>query len=174
MLRVMCLVAVSFALFGCSSNHPPLETVNRVDLERYVGLWYEIAAIPQRFQRGCVCTTAEYTLTDKYVKVVNTCRDETPDGRIRTAEGKAFPAQQGDNSKLKVQFFWPFRGDYWIVELGENYEYAAVGAPGRDYLWILSRTPTMDPELYNDIKNRLKARHFPVEQLVMTRQDCLP
>ena len=159
-------------LFSCSKSHAPLETVADVDIERYMGKWYEISAIPQRFQRGCFCTTAEYELKDGKVSVLNSCRKDARDGELKTAEGKAFVANEGDNSKLKVQFFWPFRGDYWIVELGDNYEYAAVGAPGRDYLWILSRTPQMEEALYNDIVSRLKAKLFPVDELVKTDQGC--
>jgi len=171
-LQYSFLAACCCLLFSCSKSYAPLETVADVDIERYMGKWYEISSIPQSFQRGCFCTTAVYELKDGYVSVLNSCRKDARDGKLNTAEGKAFVANEGDNSKLKVQFFWPFRGDYWIVELGENYEYAAVGAPGRNYLWILSRTPQMEAALYDDIVSRLKAKQFPVEELVITDQGC--
>lgn len=171
-MKYLLIISLVVLLISCSGKHPPLETATHVDLEKYAGKWYEISSIPQRFQRGCTCTTAEYEINGDHVSVINTCRDERKDGELRTAEGKAFVANKGDNSKLKVQFFWPFKGDYWIVELGDNYEYAAVGAPGRDYLWILSRTPQMEDALYQDLLERLEAKKFPIDQLQVTDQHC--
>jgi apolipoprotein D and lipocalin family protein len=156
-----------------AAQDKPLSTVPSVDLQRYMGVWYDIASFPQRFQKGCHCTTAEYVMTDKgYVKVVNTCRRDSPEGKVTVANGKAFVVEGTGNAKLRVQFFWPFRGDYWIIDLAEDYSYAVVGEPGRDYLWILSRTPKMDDDLYAAIVGRCAEKGFDVNRLVRTDQSC--
>jgi len=151
----------------------PLETVPSVDLQKYMGKWYEIAAFPQRFEKGCHCTAAEYEMTDKgYVRVINTCRKDSPDGKVSQAKGKAFVVKGSNNAKLRVQFFWPFRGDYWIIDLAEDYGYAVVGAPDRKYLWILSRTPQMDPVLYQNIVDRVARKGFDISKLARADQSC--
>jgi apolipoprotein D and lipocalin family protein len=164
-------------LAGCSflgfTKYPPLEVVPHVDLHRYLGTWYEIASFPAWFQKGCFCTKAEYSLReDGLIKVVNTCRKNGPDGKIDRAEGKAFIVPGSNNAKLRVQFFWPFRGDYWILDLDEQYSYAVVGVPSREYCWILSRTPEMNPDLYLTLVQRLKAKGFDVSRFQRTFQPC--
>ena len=155
----------------CNAMSQPLETVPYVDLERYAGLWYEIASYPQRFQRGCHRTTAEYTLSDRgHVVVVNRCNRDSIDGRQSSIRGRAFVQQDSGNAKLKVQFFWPFRGDYWIIDLAEDYSYAVVSHPNRNYLWILSRTPVMEEEVYRGILERLKDKGFDLNRLEKTSQ----
>jgi apolipoprotein D and lipocalin family protein len=150
---------------------PPLQTVPRVDLSRYTGTWYEIASFPQSFQEGCTGTTATYTLRDDGdISVVNRCRKGSLQGEEDSAEGVARVADPTSNAKLEVSFFWPFWGDYWIIDLGSDYEYAVVGHPGRDYLWILSRTPTMDGGTYRGILSRLRAKGYPLDRLRKTLQ----
>jgi apolipoprotein D and lipocalin family protein len=139
------------------SKRNPLPTVPYVDLERYAGKWYEIASFPQRFQKGCHSTTAEYTLTDEgYVVVENRCNKDAIDGKPTYIKGKAFVVPNTGNSKLKVQFFWFFKADYWIVDLAPDYSYAAVSHPSRKYLWILSRQPEMHPTTYQELLERLQ------------------
>jgi len=174
-MKIKTLIIMSFTLFSfaCNKNSIPLETVPQVDLKKYMGKWYEIATIPQKFQKGCVCTTAEYTLTDQgYVKVVNTCRKETPNGEIKQIEGKAFADKKSNGAKLKVQFFWPFKGKYWIIQLANDYSWAVVGHPKRKYLWILSRTPEMNEETYQSIIEKLKEQKYDTNLLVRTNQNC--
>lgn len=150
---------------------PPLQTVSKVDLSRYTGTWFEIASYPQRFQKGCTATTATYTLRDDgEISVVNRCRKGSLQGEEDSAEGRARVVDATTNAKLEVTFFWPFWGDYWIVDLGQNYEYAVVGHPGRDYLWILSRTPTMEESVYQGILNRLQTKGYPLDRLQKTLQ----
>ncbi|MBM3311604.1 MAG: lipocalin family protein [Candidatus Aminicenantes bacterium] len=167
-------LALGFALtLAAAQKTRPLETVPAVDLDKYMGTWYEIAAFPQKFQKGCHCTTAEYARTDKgYVRVVNSCRKDGPSGKLTTAKGKAFVVKNSGNAKLRVQFFWPFRGDYWIIDLAPDYSFAVVGAPDRDYLWILSRAPQMDESLYREIVGRCAAKGFDIKRLVKTDQSC--
>ena len=105
-----------------SSNAQTLKTVQNVDLNKYSGKWYEIASYPQRFQKGCHCTTAEYTLSEKgYVIVINRCKKDSINGKQPFIQGKAFVVKNSGNAKLKVQFFWPFRGKYWIIDLSNDY-----------------------------------------------------
>lgn len=148
-----------------------LQTVPFVDLNKYTGKWYEIASFPQRFQKGCNCTTATYTLSDKdFVVVENRCNKDSVTGKISYIKGKAFVVKNSGNAKLKVQFFWPFRAKYWIIDLADDYSYAVVSHPNKKYLWILSRTATLNPTIYNGILNRLKEKGFDLSLLKTTTQ----
>ena len=168
----LLLIALAMGLPGASAADPrPLETVPSVDLARYAGTWYEIASFPQRFQKGCTGTTATYTLrNDGMVEVLNRCARDSLNGRVTVARGKARVVDKRTNARLKVSFFWPFWGDYWIIDLGRDYEYAVVGHPSRKYLWILSRTPTMDGATYAAILERLGAQGYDTSRLVRTLQ----
>jgi len=155
------LVSLFFFAFTTTSMAQTLQTVPYVDLNKYAGKWYEIATYPQRFQKGCHCTTAEYTVTDKgYVIVENRCNKDSINGKESYIKGKAFVVENSGNAKLKVQFFWPFKGKYWIIDLADDYSYAVVGHPSRKYLWILSRTPTMDDALYESILVHLETMGY--------------
>ena len=174
-LIVMTLAGIWVAAVAARAEekYPPLETVPQVDLARYMGKWYEIAAFPQRFQKGCHCTTAEYEMTDKgYVRVINTCLKDGPQGKVKAAKGKAFVVEGSGNAKLRVQFFWPFRGDYWIIDLAQDYSCAVVGDKTQKYLWILSRTPRMDEVLYQEILARVKEKGFDIGRLRKCDQSC--
>ena len=139
-----------------------------VELEKYLGKWYEIAHLPAKFQEGCDETTATYTLSkDGGISVLN---QATKDGKMKQAKGKAKVVDKNSNAKLKVTFFWPFYGDYWIIKLGNNYDYSVVGTPNRKYLWILSRTPQMDDNLYSQIIEYVKSKGFDTNKLIKTFQ----
>lgn len=162
-------------LSGCASKHPPLPTVDHVDLERYLGTWYEIARYPAPFQEGCVATSATYSPhEDGGIRVINRCRVETLDGEEREAEGRAKIVDEDTSAKLKVTFFWPFYGDYWVLGLGEEYDWALIGEPSRRYLWILSRTRQMDPALFDEIIGRLPALGYDPGRLLITPQPESP
>jgi len=149
----------------------PLKTVPYVDLGRYTGVWYEIARYPNNFQRGCVGSRATYTLRDDgNISVLNECYDKAFDGKLRFAKGKAWVVDKETNAKLKVSFFWLFAGDYWIIDLGKDYEYAVVGHPKRKYLWILSRTKEMDAVVYEGILSRLQEKEYDTSKLMRTLQ----
>lgn len=175
MRRTMLALLAALGLAGCAATTterlglPELRTVGRVDLQRYLGTWYDIASFPQRFQEGCTGTTATYALRDDGdIDVVNRCRKGSLDGEEDVAEGRARVVDPKTNARLEVSFFRPFWGDYWIIDLGADYEYAVVGHPGRDYLWILSRTPTMDAAVYDGILARLREQGYEVERLRRT------
>jgi len=151
----------------------PLQTVPHVDLKKYAGKWYEIAAFPQRFQKGCICTTAEYTLTDEgFVIVENRCIRTDRNNRESYIRGRAFVQQNSGNAKLKVQFFWPFKGKYWIIDLAVDYSYAVVSHPNKKYLWILCRHPKMNGPVYEAITGRLAEQGFDLSKLKRTEQHC--
>ena len=153
------------------AQHPELQTVPHVDVKKYSGKWYEIASFPQIFQKGCHCTTAEYTMTDKgYLIVENRCNRDSINGKPSYIKGKAFVEKNSGNAKLKVQFFFPFRAKYWIIDLADDYSYAVVSHPNRKYLWILSRTPKMSDAVYQKILTRLKERGFDLAKLQVTQQ----
>lgn len=144
---------------------PPLQTVERLDVERYLGRWYEIASIPMFFTRGCADTTATYVKRDDGdIDVVNRCvKNGAPSettGRLRAAD-----ASRG---KFKVSFFRPFWSDYWVIDLDANYAWAVVASPGRDAVWILSRTPTLPSDVHAGILERLKLQSIETERLVRT------
>ena len=158
-------IALLIVLLGASSiraaEEQSLEVVESVDLERYLGRWYEIASYPMYFQRGCTATTADYSLRDDgLIKVINSCRKGSLDGKLKQAKGRAKVVDTATNAKLKVSFFGPFWGDYWIIDLDPDYQWAVVGGPKRKYLWILSRTPQMDPALFDEIIARLPAKGY--------------
>lgn len=166
----VCMPFLVLIFAGCGPNKP-LATVTSVDLNRYAGKWYEIASFPQRFQKGCHCTVAEYTPTNEgYIEVFNSCRKDSINGKLSTAKGKAFIEEGSGNAKLEVQFFWPFRGKYWIIDLADDYSYAVVGHPNRDYLWILSRTPHISDSLYHEILLRISNMQFDTLRLQKTKQ----
>jgi apolipoprotein D and lipocalin family protein len=169
-LAIIALLGIGAGIraHAVSSGFPPLRTVERVDLTLYLGKWYEIARLPNRFQKGCAASSAEYSLRDDgEISVINTCRDGK-DGSLRQVKGRAWSIDADGNARLKVSFFWPFRGDYWIIELGKEYEYAVVGTPDRKYLWVLGRTETMDDELYAAIMQRVRLQGF--ETMLVVRE----
>ena len=156
----------------------PIQPVAKVDLNRYAGKWFEIALLPNRFQAMCVAdTTADYApLSDGNIQVTNRCRNA--EGKIEEAVGVA-RNDRGDtgNAKLKVRFapwwlgFLPqVWGDYWVIELDASYRYSVVSEPSRKFLWILSRTPTMNDTVYQDIVMRLQTKGFDTARLSRTPQ----
>lgn len=165
------LAAIAITLAACTSTSQPAATpatVARVDLARYTGKWYEIASKPMIFQKGCQATTAEYTANpDGTIKVENTCRKEG--GEIAKAVGRAKVIPGTGNAKLKVNFFGPFWGDYWVLALDEkNYGHALVGGPDRKYLWILSRSPTLDAPTFSKLTAIAQAQGYDLSDLAKT------
>jgi apolipoprotein D and lipocalin family protein len=171
MMKTTCLLALFAVGFACTVSRGPdygEQTVARVDLERYMGKWYEIASFPAWFQRDCFCTTAEYELSGDHVWVKNSCRKGSSIGELDVATAKAFAVAGSNNARLKVQFFWPFKGDYWIIALDDNYRYAMVGHPGKEYLWILSRTPEMPEDVYRSMVETARGKGYDVTKLKKT------
>lgn len=167
---ITLLMFTGFAAMALEGRKDDLDVVPSVDLNRYVGRWYEIARLPNGFQKKCADTvSANYTLrADGKIEVLNRCRKAS--GEFTTAKGKAKIVDKKTNAKLKVTFFWPFYGDYWILDLGPNYEYAVVGEPDRKYLWILSRSPQMDEALFQELLQKMAGKGFNTEKIIRTTQ----
>lgn len=141
-----------------------------VETAKYMGKWYEIARLPNRFEKGCDGVTAEYALhKDGTVSVVNTCRKGGPEGPARTASAKAWRVDPS-GSRYKVSFFRPFKAPYWIIELDPQYRWAAVGHPDRKYLWILSREKTLPPGVEKDLLAKLQALGYDTSRLERPKQ----
>lgn len=174
-IAVTALPLMTVGLSGCATGapflFPPLETVDSVDVERYLGKWFEIARYPVSFEEGCVGVTAEYALRDDgRIRVLNTCIEGTLDGPVRTIEGTGRVIEEETNAKLAVSFFGPFEGPYWILMLDEDYQWAVVGEPSRSTLWILSRTPQLDEDTLDMISAALPDLGYDPERLIMTPQ----
>jgi lipocalin len=151
-----------------------LTTVPGVDIRKYAGKWYEIARLPNSFEEGLICVTAEYTLRDDgKITVVNSGRNEDDYTNVSNIKGKAWVPDPDEPGRLKVQFFWPFAAPYYIFHLDqENYQYALVGTPSRKYLWILSRTKEMEGNLYRELVEIARQNDFATSQLLKVKQDC--
>jgi apolipoprotein D and lipocalin family protein len=173
---IVCGAVTLLFLSACLSSGrertSPLQVVASVDLKRYTGDWYEIARFPHRFQEGCVGSRATYSLRDDgMVTVLNQCYEGSFSGKLRTAKGKAWVVDEQTKAKLRVSFFWPFSGAYWIIDLGKDYEFAVVGHPDRTYLWILSRAKTMDEKTYREILGRLEVQGYDTARLIRSVQE---
>lgn len=145
--------------------------VKDFDIERYLGTWYEIARYDHKFERGLVGVTATYSFRDDgKIKVLNSGFKESLNGKRSDAIGKAKIRNPDEPAKLKVSFFWFFYADYFVLELGENYQWAAIGSSSDSYLWILSRTPQMDESLYNELLNTLTNRGYDINKLIKIEQ----
>ncbi len=170
-LAICVLFVLGIVLFACRSGQN-LPVVASVDLTRYQGRWYDIASIPLRFSQHCTCTFAEYTADSSgHVRVYNECLNSKT-GKTDSIRGKAFPVKGSNNARLKVQFFWPFRGDYDIIDLDSNYTLAMVGSPNRKTLWILSRTPVIPESRYLQCLEKAASLGFDTSQLRRTPQVC--
>lgn len=166
-MRLFILSLISLFFFGCSTHYAPLKTVEKVELNSYLGTWYEIARYEHFFEKGCVDAKATYSLKENGdINVLNECIKE---GEPTQAKGVAY-ATDACNSKLKVSFFRPFYGNYWVLMLGDNYEYALIGEPSREYLWILSRTPKISEDLKEKILKKLPEFGYTSDKLIWTEQ----
>jgi apolipoprotein D and lipocalin family protein len=170
-MRLVMFLAVA-ALAACSqqpvyrTSTEPLPVAS-VDLERYLGLWYEQARLPNSFEEGCQDVTAEYgTRDDGLISVTNTCIEA--DGESRVARGRARPVGDG---KLEVSFFGPIWANYWVLDRGQNYEWAIVGEPQGKYLWVLTREEALTPERRAAFEQRITQLGYRPADLVWARRD---
>lgn len=170
---VLLMVAMSSMVLACGKNMKiDVTTVSKVDLNRYLGKWYEIARFDHSFEKGLVATTAEYALKDNgKISVTNSGRVGSLDGKLKVAHGKAKIPNPNEPGKLKVAFFLWFYADYFILELDEvDYSYALIGSKSDDYLWILSRTPKMDKNVLDMLLEKAKDRGYDISKLIFVEQ----
>lgn len=170
MKRIFFTTIIAIFLIACSTKDFPLDTVKSVDINKYQGTWYEIARFEHFFEKGCKNVRANYSLIeDNKIKVINSCQNiET--NKTKEATGIAY-ATDNTNSKLKVSFFRPFYGDYWILFLDKDYKYALIGAPSREYFWILSRTKTLNKKTIDSLLLKMKELMFDKDRLIWTIQE---
>lgn len=185
LLAPLCLLGVCWvsglAASAQAAEPAALRSIERLDLPRYLGTWYEVAKFPNRFQKQCVADTrAEYQSTPEgAVRVVNQCR--VADGSVEKAVGQARQIGAADSPRLQVRFapawlsFIPaVWGDYWVIDLDEGYQLAAVSEPRREYLWVLSRTPSVPAPVYEALLKRLAAQGLDVGRLERSPQGSAP
>ena len=165
------------AVSSDAATAAPLQAIAALDVPRYMGTWYEIAKYPNWFQKKCISDTrADYSLQpDGRVQVINRCREQG--GELSEAVGMARQIGAADSARLEVRFapawlsFLPMVwGDYWVIDLDPDYQLVAVSEPGREYLWVLSRTPVVDAQAYEALLGRLAARGFDLGKLERTQQ----
>lgn len=170
--KVLVLITTIVSLSGCLGMPEKVTPVDDFDLSRYLGTWYEIARLDHSFERGMSNITAEYTLRgDGGVNVLNRGFLQA-EGEWKEATGKAYFVNNEKQGYLKVSFFGPFYGSYIVFELErDNYDYAFVSGPNNEYLWLLSRTPTVTAEIASKFESMSKARGFDTRQLIYVTQD---
>lgn len=172
-LRLLLIFSILFSLNCANTSSQMIDksTVKELDLNRYLGTWYEIARFPHSFEKNLVGVTATYSLReDGKIRVINQGYKTTLDGELSVAEGKAKIPDPSEPGKLKVSFFWIFYADYNVLELDENYQYVMIGSSSPKYFWILSRTPQLDSETYSMLLDKARKRGYNLEKLYKVPQ----
>ena len=171
MLRSFIPIIFSFLAISCNKSKN-LPTVSKLSLEKYAGKWYEIARLPNRFEKGLTCVSATYSIKENgKIEVINRGQIiETKESKEIT--GTATVPNSEYPGRLKVSFFWPFSGNYYVISLADDYSYALVGDPSRKYLWILSKTKTLKQDVYDNLVKIAEINGFTVQNLVKINQDC--
>ena len=168
--RLLLFLLSLMGLFSCSKT--PLETVTELDLEKYQGTWYEIARLPNSFEKNLSCVSATYSVKENgKIKVLNKGYNSKT-AKLKTITGTATVPNSNYPGRLSVSFFWPFAGDYYVMALAQDYGYALVGSPSREYLWILARNKTLDEKIIDELSQKAKEKGFPVEKIQRIDQTC--
>ena len=173
-LILFMILPVSF-ISGCAKFFNPdlhPQGVAVINPQKASGKWYEIASIPKGFATNCHCSYGEYQPLEKAIKATNYCRRGAANGPTSRASARLYPIPNTGNHKLLLKFSWPFQGEYWIIYMDPNYQYALSGTPSRRYLWITSKKPYLDQKTINKLKDIAKKQGYPVEKLKMTDQSC--
>jgi lipocalin len=176
MSKVLALSAIALLLGSCNNptqTHPiEKSTITNLDLNKYMGTWYEIARYPHRFEKDLEAVTATYELLDNgFIKVTNSGY-KIESGKKKDAIGKAKIPDLNDPGKLKVSFFLFFYADYYILEIEPDaYSWVIIGSKSDNYLWILSRTPQMDEQLFNQLITKIKNRGYDTSKLERVSQE---
>lgn len=159
-MKTLCIMAfVMLTAFGGIPN----KTVEKIDLKRFGGKWYSLYSIPTPFDKNSMQTTTTYTLNkDGYYNVLTTGK-KTTDNEEHTYNSKLFPID--GSGKMKAQFLWPFKVDYWVIDLADDYSYVVVGHPDKKFLFIMSRKPGMDKKLHDELVAKCKAMGYDTDKL---------
>ena len=172
-MKISVFIIIPIIMASSAFSQKSISVVSSVDLNRYKGTWYEIARLPNSFERNLKCTTANYTLRDDgKITVLNQGHYITDPVKKSSAKGVAWIPDKNVPAKLKVQFFWPFRGNYWIIDLDKDYNYALIGDPSLKYLWILCRGKKMEESTYNMLLRKATDIGYDVKPIIRVEQDC--
>ncbi|MCJ7449707.1 MAG: lipocalin family protein [Bacteroidales bacterium] len=172
-MKKTILILLVTMLFSSLLAQKNLSVVSSVDLNKYTGTWYEIARLPFSFESKLKCNTATYSLReDGRIAVLNKGYYISNPEKINTATGIAFVPDKNFPAKLKVQFFWPFRGNYWIMYLDTDYKYVLIGEPSLKYLWILAREKKLDETVLQMLLSKAADAGYNLTNLIRTEQDC--
>jgi lipocalin len=172
-MKQYLFILLTAMIFSSSNAQTKPTVVSSVDLNRYKGLWYEIARLPNYFERKLKCISATYTLRDDgKISVVNKGNYISDPAKSNSAKGVAWIPDKNSPAKLKVQFFWPFSGDYWIMHLDKDYRYVLVGEPSFKYLWILAREKKMDEATYQMLMKKAVDNGYDVKTIIRVEQNC--
>jgi lipocalin len=171
---LIAIMVIGYSFVGCKPRETMVDNtvVKELDIQKYLGTWYEIARYDHRFERGLVGVTANYSMRDDgKIKVLNSGYKNSLEGEFSQAIGKAkVPNPINNPGKLKVSFYLFFYGDYFVLDLDEDYQWALIGSSSDEFLWILSRKPQMEMELYNELIYKLQKRGYDVSQLIKVEQ----
>ena len=171
MKKILILMILLLTLKSYSQNRPSV--VASVDLNKYSGLWYEIARLPNPFEKNLKCITASYSIRDDgKIVVLNSGHRISDPSKISSSKGVAWIPDKNQPAKLKVQFFWPFSGNYWIIDLDKDYRYVLVGDPSFKYLWILCRKNLMEESTYKKLLEKAVSEGFDIAPLIKVEHDC--
>jgi apolipoprotein D and lipocalin family protein len=172
-MKRFIFILIYMMIFSSSNSQKALTVVADVDLNRYSGTWYEIARLPNSFEKKLKCTSATYTLrTDGKITVLNKGNYISNPQKSSSAKGIAWIPEKNIPGKLKVQFFWPFSGNYWILDLEEDYKYVLIGEPSLKYLWILAREKTMSDITYQMLLQKAINNGYDIKSIIKVEQDC--
>jgi lipocalin len=171
-MKIFLIILFMANLFSCKTAKE-LPTVEEVDISKYAGVWYEIAKLPNRFEKGLDCITATYTQKENgKIEVLNKGQKIKDKPQFKNIKGTAWVPNPDYQGRLKVSFFRPFSGDYYIIALDENYQYALVGSPSRKYLWVLSKNKDLKDSIYDELLKIAASNGFDVGNVVKVNQDC--
>ncbi|MCX6246524.1 MAG: lipocalin family protein [Bacteroidetes bacterium] len=172
-MKILSVILIALLSFIQEGGIPVVKATGYIDLKRYTGTWYEIARFPNSFEKGLKCATATYILrNDGRITVVNKgVKIENP-SEVKQSQGVAWVPDKTYPAKLKVRFFWPFSGNYWILAIDPSYRFVLVGDPSYKYLWVLSRTKTMEEADYRHLLEKAKENGFDITRLMRVEQNC--
>lgn len=172
MIKHILISLIMLNFLACKSSKE-LDTVEAVDIIKYAGLWYEIARLPNSFEKGLECVTAKYSIKENNkIEVINGGVNAEVKSRKKDIKGLAWVPDEKYPGRLKVRFFWPQAANYYIIALDDEYQYALVGTPSRKYLWVLSKSKLLEDATYNELLEIARMNGFPVENMIKVRQDC--
>ena len=167
----LIFLIMAIGLFSCCSTNAPLNVVDKLDVDKYLGTWYEIARLPNSFEKNLDRVSATYSLKDNGdIEVLNKGYI-IGSSEFKDAKGVAWIPDPKESAKLKVRFFWPFAGKYWVIELDKDYKYAMVGDPSRDYLWILAREKSLDESVYQSLLKSAEEKGFNTKIIIKVNQN---